>query len=290
MIYTENNYLRTSGTGNNFKVEIDTPTKCNLDYHRSTIEVAKEIHDNKQGKLYLMYSGGVDSEYALNIFLSLGIDVIPVVIKLNPHYNSHDVDYAFEFCKSKNLNPIIIDLDFDWFVKSGKIIDVAKFSECGAYQIPSTFYALEQLDGTVVMGSHGPTHLSKINNTWFVDEMEAVHSVLKYFDRAGVYGYPFMLSYTNEQYFSFLQDPLMQDLVANKIPGKLGNNSSKGLVYNRISGFNMQTRQKYTGYENIETRDIFKHENLQWFLSEGKKWYGMHYVPYQDLISRLGKQ
>jgi len=99
-----------------------------------------------------------------------------------------------------------------------------------------------------------------------------------------------MLSYTNEQYFSFLQDPLMQDLVANKIPGKLGNNSSKGIVYNRISKFNMQTRQKYTGYEKIENQDIFKHENLQWFLSEGQQWYGMHYVPYQDLIFRLGKQ
>ena len=287
MIYTRNNYLRASGSGANFKVEIDPPTGRNLDYHKSTLEVAKEIHDRKQGKLYLMYSGGVDSEYALNVFLSLGIEITPVIVKLTPNYNDHDVKYAFEFCRSKKLNPIIIDLDFDWFVKSGKIIDVAKFSECGAYQIPSTFHALEQLDGTIIMGSHGPPHLTKVSDQWLVDELEAVHSVLKYFDRAGIYGYPFMLSYTNEQYFSFLQDPLMQALADNKIPGKLGNNSSKGLVYNRISGFNMPIRKKYTGYENIENQTIFSHENIQWFLTEGQQWYGKHHDTYANLISKV---
>lgn len=288
MEFVKNNYLRTLGSGKTFKFEVDPPSNKTADFHSTTLEVAQEVYLKKQGKLYLMYSGGVDSEYLLNVYLSLGIDIVPVIVRLNPNYNYHDVKYAFDFCQSKKLKPIIIDINFDDFVKSGKIIDVAESCQCGAYQLPSTFYAVSQLDGTVVMGSHGPPHMKKTENEeWVVDEMEAIHSVLTYFKNNKIYGCPFLLSYTAEQYFSFLNDPVMVDLANNKIPGKLGNHSTKGLVYNNVSGYKLEKRQKYTGYENIENREIFQHEHIKWFETVGKKWYGTFDINYFDLIKKL---
>ena len=289
MNFLKNNYLRTSGSGATFCAEIDPPTNKNANFHTTSIEVAEQIYQSRQGKLYLMYSGGIDSEYILNLFLSLGIDIVPVIIKLTPFYNDHDVKYAFDFCESKKLKPIVVDLNFDDFVKSGRIVDIATEFKIGAYQLPSTFSCLDQLDGTVVMGSHGPPHmfLDQKTNMWMVDEIEPLHTVLQYFEKNKINGCPYFLVHTPEQYLSFLQHPIMKDLADHKFSGKLGNNSTKGLVYNDVSGFNLVTRQKYTGYENIENSEIFDHPNLKIFKEFKNQWWGTYQEPYHDLISRL---
>jgi hypothetical protein len=79
----------------------------------------------------------------------------------------------------------------------------------------------------------------------------------------------------------------MKDLANYKFPGKLGNNSTKGLVYNNVSGFNLVARQKYTGYENIENSEIFNHPNLKIFEEFKNQWWGIYQEPYHTLISRL---
>jgi hypothetical protein len=292
MIWTQQDYLRTSGTGSSFEAEIAPPIiQHNLNYHTLTVKVAEEVQASRQGKLYLMYSGGVDSEYILSIFLSLKIDIIPVIVRLNPNYNEHDIKYAFDFCRSKNLNPMIVDINFDDFVKSGKIVDIANEYQIAAYQFPSTFYAMSQLDGTVITGNHGPPHvfLDKATNTWHVDEIEPYHTVLKYFDKNKIHGCPFFLVYTAEQYLAFLEHPVMQDLANHKYPGKLGNNSTKKFVYNDISNFNLVDRVKFTGYENIETSEIFQHPNLKIFDEFKKQWWGQWSEPYDDFIARMKK-
>jgi len=289
MNFLKDNYLRTSGSGTTFYAEIDPPTDKNANFHTTCIDVAEQVYQSRQGKLYLMYSGGVDSEYILNLFLSLGIDIIPVIIRLTPFYNDHDVKYAFDFCESKNLKPIVVDLNFDDFVKSGRIVDIATEFKIGAYQLPSTFSCLDQLDGTVVMGSHGPPHmtLDQKTNTWMIDEIEPLHTVLQYFEKNKIVGCPYFLVHTPEQYFSFLQHPIMQDLANHKFAGKLGNNSTKGLVYNDVSGFDLVVRQKYTGYENIENSEIFNHPNLKIFEEFKNQWWGTYQESYHNLISRL---
>jgi len=290
MQFLKNNYLRTVGNGPTFNVEIDLPSNKTANYHQVSKQVAEQVYENKQGKLYLMYSGGVDSEYALNVFLSLGIDITPVIIKLTPNYNIHDIQYALDFCQNKNLKPLIIDIDFDNFIKSGKCIEIALASKCAAFQLTPTFHGVSQLDGTVVMGSHGPPHMKKLDSgEWVVDELEIFYSVLTHFKVNKIHGCPFFLAHTPEQYLSFLLHPIMQDLANNKIPGKLGNHSTKGLVFNQISGFELQRRPKYTGYETIESAEIFKHENIKWFDTVKDKWWGVYEENYFDLIARLQK-
>jgi hypothetical protein len=291
MEFIKDNYLRVSGTGDSFRFEVDPPKDRSIKYHDACISVANEVYSKKQGKLYLMYSGGVDSEYILELFLSLGMDITPVIIRLKPNYNLHDIKYAIHFCESRKLKPIIYDIDFDDFVKSGKIIEVGEAAQCGAYQLPPTFHAVSQLDGTVLMGSHGPVHITKFdmpNGQWVVDEREQLHSVLRHFQNNKIHGCPFFLVHTAEQYYSFLMHPTNKHLAENKYPaGWQSNNFMKWKMFNQLSGFNMLKRPKFTGYENIKKSDIFKHENVQWFDNLGSKWHGHHTVDFFDMIKHL---
>jgi hypothetical protein len=285
----KNNYMRPSGSGDTFHVSIDAPTNKQPDYLKECQQVAEYVYGNRQGKLYLMYSGGVDSEFALNVFLSLGIDITPVIIKLNPGYNDHDVKYAFDFCTSKNLKPLVIDIDFDTFVKSGQIIDLAEKYKIGVYQLPSTFNVLPKIDGTIIMGSHGPTHIAKDQKTkiWNVDEYEPFWTCLDFFKQNNLYGCPFFLAYSPEQYLAFMQDPIMTELANNQIPGKLGSNSSKWRIFNNLAPFNMIERPKFTGYENIENSPIFQHEHLKQFDQYKQSWGGTHNEPFFEMLKRM---
>ena len=290
MKFIKDNYLRVSGTGDSFRFEVDPPKDRTIKFQDACISVANEVYSKKQGKLYLMYSGGVDSEYILELFLSLGMDVTPVIIRLKPNYNEHDIKYAIDFCESKKLKPIIYDIDYDNFVKSGKIIEVGESSRCGAYQLPATFHAVSQLDGTIVMGSHGPTHITKFktpDGKWVVDELEQLHSVLHHFDNNKIYGCPFFLAHTAEQYYSFLMHPINRDLAENKYLGWQNNNFMKWKMFSELSGFNIPERPKFTGYENIENSDIYKHQNIQWFDTVGSKWHGFYGVNFFDMINHL---
>jgi len=284
-----NNYMRASGSGYTFRVDIDAPVNKTPDYLQECLDVAEYIYEHKQGKLYLMYSGGVDSEFVLNVFLQLGIDVVPVIIKLTPGYNDHDVKYAFDFCSSKGLKPLVVDIDFDQFVKSATIVDIAKDYYISTYQLPSTFHCLSKLEGTVIMGSHSLPHVSKdiATGIWYVDEHQPIWTCLEYFKRNGLYGCPFFLSYTAEQHLAGLQHPTMMQLANNQIPGKLGSNSSKCDMFNDFAKFNMPARPKFTGYENIEKSPIFQHENLQIFKEFEKQWWGVHREPFFDMLARM---
>lgn len=293
MEWLKDNYLEIQGSGNSFTAIINPPDKYPLTgYHQLCLNLAEKINDNKQGKIYILYSGGVDSEYVLNVFLSLKIDIVPVIIKLKPHYNEHDIKYAIDFCESKKLKPLIIDLDFDEFVKSGKIIDIAEKYQIAAYQFPATFSALLQLDGTLVMGNHGPPHITKDpnSNIWFVDEIEPYFAVLKFFEDNKLYGMPFFLSHSSEQYFSFLSHPLMKAMANNHFKGKTGSNSIKWLVYNRLGNYDHIFRKKYTGYENIESNPIFNHPNLKIFEKYKTMWWGEYLEPYSEIIKRSSIQ
>jgi hypothetical protein len=283
-----NNYLKSHGHGDSFRVDIGPATRPIKSYYEETLLTVENIYNSCNEKLYLLYSGGMDSEYVFSILLQLGIKFTPVIIKLNPNYNNHDLKYAFDFCESKGVTPQIIDINFDKFVESGLIVDIARSIKSSGYQIPATMYAASKLDGFILLGNDPPyMKLNQLTNTWQLEELELIHSILNYFKQYPVKGCPFLLSYTPEMMLSFLKDPTMVNLANHRYPGKLGTNTSKVHVYNNGSNFNLLNRPKYTGYENIETSSIFQHENLQIFKDFSKVWGGAYYENYHDVISRL---
>lgn len=246
-----------------FSLTFDPLPKFTKNFYAESITAAEIIYAQKQGQLYLMYSGGLDSEYTLSLFLSLGMNITPVIIRLCPDYNIHETQYAFDYCASKNITPIIIDIDFDHFVKSGKMLELATQMKIGIYHYSAIAHSILNLDGTIIMGD-GEPYIKNRNNSWFVEIYNYEFGIGNFFKQNNILGTPYFLRYTKEMMISFLKHDIIKDLASNKIVGKLGSNSSKIYVYND-SGFNLKPRQKLHGYEVIETSEIFKHEDFSYF-------------------------
>jgi hypothetical protein len=280
----KNNYIRQQGVGDNFHIEIDQlPIGGN--YYEESALAAEEVYNFRNGKLHILYSGGIDSEFVLNLFLHLGMEIIPVIIDLKPNYNNYDIRYALEFCKSKNINPIIIDIDFDKFVKSGQILDIARESRSSIYQRPATAWAASQINGTVLFGDGEPyIRLNEKTNTWNLEIDENDYSIQTYLTNRNIPCVPHFNRYRPEMLSAFMLDARMKELADHKHPGKLGSNSSKHIIYNRHSPFKLVERQKYTGYEKIEKSEIFKNPIFSQLHTEGLLYNGSVLIDYHKFI------
>jgi hypothetical protein len=66
---------------------------------------ATELYEHHD-KLYLSYSGGLDSEFVLKVFNDLKLDITPVIV-MTP-YNDIETQYALKFCKERSIIPEIV--------------------------------------------------------------------------------------------------------------------------------------------------------------------------------------
>jgi hypothetical protein len=285
MKLVHNNYLRGSGSGSTWNVEIDAPVSHVGTYFEETVKAAEMIWAQRQGTLYLCYSGGLDSEFVLSVFRHLGMNVVPVI--MCTQFNQTERQYAFDYCKAHDITPVTVDLDLVQFIESGHMLEIAKNIKCGAWQMSSNMWLTSQLDGTVITGEC-PPHLKKVDNVWYHDEDQIYHAQLTYFKKYKVYGTPFFLNYTPEMVYAFLTDPAIVDLANDRIYGKLGSHSTKVHVYNNNSGaFELINRTKLHGYETVKNHPIFEHADIQYLTKMQKKWWGLSDTEYHNMIKTL---
>lgn len=286
----KNDFIRPVGTGESWTLNIKPLSSKFDNYFIESCRAAEEIYSLKEGPLHLMYSGGLDSEYALSIFLHMGINITPVIVRLQPNYNDHDTEYAFKFCQQKNIIPLVIDIDFNNFIESGKFDEINQIIKSGIYARATTCYALGQIDGSVICGEGDP-HITKNEETseWYISEVEHAWTLENYMETKGIDGTAFFCGYTPEMFTSFIMDPRMLELADNKIPGKLGSKSSKSIVYNRHTPFKLINRPKYHGFENIMQTDLINHPD--WVKVTDKnpdlKYFGTFETKYHDFIKKL---
>lgn len=300
MELTKNNYLRGSGHGKDWHVNLEPAYRKVKTYYEETVDAMESLYATKTGKFQVLYSGGIDSQYVCEVFLKLKMDFEAIIIRLLSNngevYNQHDISYAYDFCNTKNIKPIIYDVNFDDFVESGKIIEIAESVNCCSFAIPATLYVANQLDGySIIAGGDPYIKYDEPTNTWLFEELEYAHSSLRYYAKNNLNGSPFLLSYTPEMMLSFLLDISMVALGTGLVPGKTGSNSTKSHVYNNGSGFNLdvydfvaKNRIKYTGYEQIYHSEWMNHPNMKLFEEYKKSYNGEYVLPYSDVIKKLG--
>ena len=279
--------MRSSGHGETWHVEIDPPSSPVESYYKECCISAEMIWAERQGELNLLYSGGLDSEYVLCVFRSLGMKIKPAIMRFTQGYNQPDVDNAIRFCTDRNIDYELVDLDFDHFVDSGELLEMASAAGCCAYEMPAAVWLAKQLDGTVLTGND-PPHLKRVDEVWYLDEEEIIWSQFNFWQREVIYGTPFFLSYRAEQMLSFLLEPTIVDLTKDRFPGKMGTNSVKVHVFNNGTDFNLRNRYKLTGYEFMyEGSEISKHPDIQTLLSWRKDWLGSSDHEYNKIVSHL---
>ncbi len=289
MELTNNNYLRGSGSGETWRVEIDPPQRKVGTYYHETCRAAEMIWSQKQGPLYILYSGGMDSEYALSVFLSLGMRVVPVIMTFDPDYNSHDIQHATSFCEHRGLSYIKFSLNFDHFVKTHQLLDIATKHGIGSYKmIPPMWLANQLGDGTVITGNDPPLLRYTQENGNCLEELQYIHSQFGFWRKEGIHGTPFFLSYTPEMMLAFLKEPVIHEFgtTSSRIPDT---NQIKRDVFNNNGGkFIINPRPKYTGYEKIWRMPISQHPDLI-EIDSWKQYQGVSLFKYDDICNWLSK-
>jgi hypothetical protein len=284
----KNNYLKVNGSGSTWTCHFDPFPKQFGNLFEESCLAIEEVYSLRQGKVYLLYGGGIDGEYNLAVFRHLGMEVIPVIIQLNPGYNKHDTDYAFNYCKQYNIDPIVVDIDFDQFVKSGLMLDYAKKYRSEIYHYTPIMHAISKLDGTVIMGDNQPYICKNVETgKWNYQLYEYDYSMVNYYEENRIHGTPHLGGWTSGINAAWLTDPVMAGLANNLYPGKLGLMSSKHKVYNAYSNFNLEVRTKYHGWELIEQSEIFKHESFKELEEFGKTCNGYFSEDYFEFVNRL---
>jgi hypothetical protein len=252
----KDNYLRGSGSEDTWHVDIDPPKRKVKSYFEETLLTAEYMYANKTGKLMLMLSGGLDSEYVFRVFHHLKFDFTPVIVRFvgkhhDKDYNFHDTISAFELCKNYNITPTVITFDFDKFVDSGELFENMHRFHAGGFGVATLLNVVASLDGFTVYGND-PPYMRLNNGVWQLEEEEMIHAILRAYKGLNLNGCPFLLSYTPEMMLSFLLDPRIVDLANGMYPGKTGTNSSKSYVFNNGSGFNL------THYDFARAEEIHK--------------------------------
>lgn len=208
--------------------------------------------------LTMFISGGLDSEMALQSFLSAGIVPKLATIRFPDDKNMHDIGPTMKMLNQMGLKYTIIDIDPVEFVMSGEAFEFAeKYQSYTLYQqmlmkiaidysapmITIDEVELEQLPYTC--WSTGVSH-----DKWSFIKKEDQDGVWRRFnDKTGIPALNNFYTYSPESMLAFLQLPTVDDLVNNRIPGKLGWTSSKMQIYSHL-GYDFRRRQKWHGVEN----------------------------------------
>jgi hypothetical protein len=294
----KNDYTYGINHGPDWTIHINQATRPVKTYFEETIESTISLYEKVGGPWSLLYSGGLDSHYALNVLQYLNIPVEPVIINLTDNagltYNNEEIKYAFEYCQEKNIKANIVNFNYEEFLDSGEIIEIAEKFKIGSYRIPARLKVAGQQDNFVILGDN-PPYITSIDGKWYFEELEVTYSQLNFFKQNKIHGTPFILSYTPEMMLAFLLDPAINKLANNYWPGKLGTNSSKAHVYNNGSGFNMKNydfksknRIKLTGFEKIDQSRFANHPSIIYMEEKLRSnWGGIYLEEYFHLVERL---
>lgn len=290
------NYMRGSGSADTWHVDIDPPKRKVKSYFEETKWAIDYIYSHIVDETFLLFSGGLDSQYVFNVYRKLGIPFTPVIIRHGDGngecYNEPEVKYAFEICESAGIKPLVKNFNMTEFFEGGEATEMGESVECGSFKLLPTLKTMSELPGFVVFGND-PPYIKNLNMVWHLEEMQSVHGLLRYCKKFNYSACPYLLSYTPEMMLSFLIDPICQDLAANKLPGKRSTQSSKATVFNNGSGFNMKNYDytagyiKRDGYEWVTDEYINVRPKLKQYIDNSKNWKGIYYVDYYDIVEKL---
>lgn len=233
-------------------------------FHEECIKAAKLIRSKTSDDLYVLFSGGMDSELVLRSFIDAGIEVNAITVEFEGGLNEHDILWSRKFCQDHQINHIIKKLNIEDFWKNS-LFEYASAVQCNSPQFPVTMWLVDQTPGFPIIGSGDSDIRRKEGTNNFVfNERENYLTLYMHFVRRQREGVPAFFQYTPELLLSFFEDPILQkyrdhqakeeDLIAIvDFKYHIYENSFPGL----------ENRIVYNGFEKIEDRDQFYRKILR---------------------------
>lgn len=233
-----------------FSVEYGAPKRVVLDFKNECLLTAKKIASTTSEKIFILLSGGKDSEVVLQSFILAKINITAIIVRFEDDLNLHDICYAIIACEKWGVPYRFLDLNIKRFWEND-LFDYAITSQCISPQMCMLMYAADQIDGYPVIAS-GDCYLEPHQENWALLEKEKIVSLYKHFQLKNKNACPAFFQYTPEIIFSFMNTSaikllIQQTTITNSIAAKYE-------VY-ESSGFSLLERKKYTGYEKLQDLD-----------------------------------
>lgn len=235
-------------------------------FKEECLETARIIRGQTNKDLYILFSGGIDSEVVLRSFVEADIKVRAAIMRFQEDLNKHDIDWAVEACNELGVSYEFYDLELLKFWSS-ECYQYSEKTYCVSPQLLPTMWLADQIPGYAIMGSgecylervdaphsKDPIPLTYYDEAWELFEREKIASWYRHFMIREESACPGFFQYTPEIMLAYLVDPYVSRLCTNKIVGKYTTADSKFRVYQRHFP-KLKNRPKYTGYEKVQPQD-----------------------------------
>lgn len=231
-----------------------------VSFRQAAIDSATEISKRckKINKIPLiLYSGSIDSELIVAAFITAEVEFVVGHMKYMPYYNQHETQYVHKFCGNYKLQLQEFEVDAIKYLQTAQtMLDAAadnarqielQFITTMTDTIKNKYYPVSNHPG--VMLYRGDADLNEPSK-WYWKDYEHLASFYFHCMRKQLEACPSFFHWSPEIILAFLLDPLIDDLVSNRIYGKISiRTSTLPLYLNAFPEFNFETRPKYRGFE-----------------------------------------
>lgn len=235
-----------------------------LTWRQANQKAAQLIYANKISDLWLLLSGGMDSEICLRSFLDQKLTLKTVSLVYKGQQNIEESDFIKKLISEYSLKHEYVEINLETFLHSKDFLDTVDFVKCVSPIIGCHLWLANQLPGTPII-AQGEVHLKKtttddyvsgvsayLPSPWYLVESERLCSIYMNFIKRGKPAIPGFFQYLPEQTYSFLtKNPYLEKLVSNQIVGKLGTRTSKNIMSRQFYP-EIEMRTKYDGWENMQ--------------------------------------
>jgi hypothetical protein len=218
------------------------------------VHSACKLIARRSQSIYLLLSGGTDSEVIATSFASLDIPVTAVIMQYPSGVNQADVDNAVEICNRLGLNYTVDEFDPRTIINN--IADYKHTYPCVmtiAELVYLEFRKRYPQEATFVRGE-GEPRLTKIEGKWCVCFSK---NTFYYFVESAKKLYPndvpFFYMYTKELYQSYLCDARLNNILEVADISNIAN--KKHIVFNNY-GMTLTQKKKLTGFESYKFSQI----------------------------------
>jgi len=222
-----------------------------LNFREECIRAVKLIRKSTEKDIYVLLSGGVDSEIVARSFIEANIPITCLIGRFNDDMNKHDISYAFDFCNHYNQSYMVIDINiYDFWKKD--LYKYASISKCISPQLLLPMWLSDQVDGYTIIGA-GECYMIQNSDCEFeLWEKEKIASWYRHFIINNKEGCPGFFQYTPELILSFITDDIINN-IEDKHEG-CSTYYEKNKIYHHYWE-DLKKRPIYTGFEKFKELD-----------------------------------
>lgn len=207
---TYRNHFKFGYNGEYYNLRLSPDDKFNVRYgpclrepypfREECIATAKIIGESTDLKIYVLLSGGIDSEVVVRSFMANDIPITCVTGIYDNGINEHDIKRTFDFCKKYDLNHETFSINVEDFWRKN-LLEYADRTYCITPQASVVMWLADQVDGYVVLGNgdgcYGHGKLA---------EKEKIVGWYRHYMATNKHGSPGFFQYTPELMLSFINE------------------------------------------------------------------------------------